>query len=38
MGLAYTSIRVKDLKRSLKFYTKSMGMKVVGRGRSGRRS
>jgi lactoylglutathione lyase len=31
MGLIYTSIRVKDLKESIEFYTKHMGMKVVGR-------
>ena len=31
MGLAYTSIRVKDINKSTKFYTKYMGMKVVGR-------
>jgi lactoylglutathione lyase len=31
MGLSYTSIRVKDLKKSVEFYTKYLGMKVVGR-------
>jgi lactoylglutathione lyase len=31
MGLIYTSIRVKDLNKSVKFYTKSLGMKVIGR-------
>jgi lactoylglutathione lyase len=31
MGLIYTSIRVKDMKRSVAFYTKQMGMKIVGR-------
>ncbi len=31
MGLGYTSIRVKDLKRSVQFYTKRLGMKVAGR-------
>ncbi len=30
MGLSYTSIRVKDMKKSLAFYRK-MGLKVVGR-------
>jgi len=30
MGLLYTAIRVKDLKKSVAFYTK-MGLKVVGR-------
>lgn len=28
MGLSYASIRVKDLKKSIDFYTKQMGMKV----------
>ena len=31
MELNYTSIRVKDLKKSVEFYTKYLGMKVVGR-------
>jgi len=31
MGLLYTSIRVKDLKKSVEFYTKYLGMKVIGR-------
>ena len=31
MGLAYTSIRVTNLKRSTDFYTKLMGMKIIGR-------
>lgn len=31
MGLLYTSIRVKDMKKSLAFYTKAMGLKIVGR-------
>jgi len=31
MVLAYTSIRVKDLKKSVDFYTKYLGMKIVGR-------
>jgi catechol 2,3-dioxygenase-like lactoylglutathione lyase family enzyme len=31
MALIYTSIRVKDLKKSVNFYTKYFGMKVVGR-------
>ena len=30
MGLLYTSIRVKDIKKSLAFY-KSLGMRVIGR-------
>jgi len=29
MGLMYTSIRVKDVKKSVNFYTKSMGLKVI---------
>ena len=29
MGLLYTSIRVLDLKKSLDFYTKDMGLKIV---------
>ncbi len=28
----YTGVRVRDLKRSLAFYTKALGMKVIGRG------
>ncbi len=28
----YTGIRVRDLKRSLDFYAKVIGLKVVGRG------
>ena len=32
MGLVFTAIRVKDLKKSLAFY-KSMGLKVIGRRR-----
>jgi lactoylglutathione lyase len=31
MELNYTSIRVKDLKKSVEFYTKNFGMKIVGR-------
>ncbi|VVB99764.1 Glyoxalase/Bleomycin resistance protein/Dioxygenase superfamily protein [uncultured archaeon] len=31
MGLFYTSIRARDLKKSVDFYTKRMGMKVVER-------
>lgn len=31
MGLSYTSIRVKDLKKSVEFYTKNLGMKIIGR-------
>jgi catechol 2,3-dioxygenase-like lactoylglutathione lyase family enzyme len=31
MGLMYTSIRVKNLRKSLDFYTKSMGLKVTGK-------
>ena len=30
-SFSYTGIRVKDLKRSVDFYTKVLGMKVVGR-------
>lgn len=33
MKFRYTGIRVRDLKRSIEFYTKTMGMKVVGRGK-----
>ncbi len=32
MKFKYTGIRVKDLKRSIEFYTQTMGMKVVERG------
>jgi len=31
----YVGIRVKDLQRSIEFYTKLLGMKVKGRGRIG---
>jgi len=31
MGLLYTSIRVRDVKKSLAFYTKGLGMRVVSR-------
>jgi lactoylglutathione lyase len=31
MGLQYTSIRVIDLKKSLDFYTKDMGLKITGK-------
>ncbi|MGA2800530.1 MAG: VOC family protein [Candidatus Micrarchaeaceae archaeon] len=31
MGFIYTSIRVKDLKKSIEFYTKYLGMRIVGR-------
>ncbi len=31
MGLAYTSIRVKDMGKSVRFYTRGMGLKVVGK-------
>ncbi len=31
MGLLYTSIRVKDMKKSVAFYTKTMGLRVVGK-------
>ncbi len=31
MGLIYTSVRVKDLKKSVDFYTKYLGMKIAGR-------
>jgi catechol 2,3-dioxygenase-like lactoylglutathione lyase family enzyme len=31
MGLVYTSIRVKDMKKSVQFYTKRMGLKIVGK-------
>jgi lactoylglutathione lyase len=33
MKFTYTGIRVRDLKRSIEFYTKTMGMKEVQRGR-----
>jgi catechol 2,3-dioxygenase-like lactoylglutathione lyase family enzyme len=33
MQFIYTGIRVKDLKRSIKFYTKTMEMKEVRRGK-----
>jgi lactoylglutathione lyase len=33
MRFAYTGIRVSNLERSLRFYTKIMGMKEIGRGR-----
>jgi lactoylglutathione lyase len=33
MEFAYTGIRVRDLKRSIEFYTKTMGMKEVQRGK-----
>jgi len=32
MRFKYTGIRVRDLKRSVEFYTQTMGMKVVERG------
>ena len=31
MGLSYTSIRVKDVKKSTEFYTKRLGLKLIGR-------
>lgn len=31
MGLDYATIRVKDLKESTEFYTKYLGMRIVGR-------
>ncbi len=31
MGLLYTSIRVKDMKKSVDFYTRAMGLRVIGR-------
>lgn len=31
MGLLYTSIRVRNMKKSVDFYTKFLGMKVVGK-------
>jgi len=33
MRFAYTGIRVSNLERSLRFYTKVMGMKEIGRGK-----
>jgi catechol 2,3-dioxygenase-like lactoylglutathione lyase family enzyme len=33
MGFIDTGIRVKDRNRSIEFYTKTMGMKEVGRGK-----
>ena len=33
MRFEYTGIRVRDLKRSIEFYTKTMGMKVIRRGK-----
>lgn len=33
MRFIYTGIRVRNLKRSIRFYTKVMGLKIVGRGR-----
>ena len=33
MDFIYTGIRVRDLRRSIQFYTKTMGMKEVGRGK-----
>jgi lactoylglutathione lyase len=32
MKFKYTGIRVRDLKRSIEFYTQTMGMKVIERG------
>lgn len=31
MGLSYTSIRVKDIKKSTEFYTKRLGLRIIGR-------
>ncbi len=31
MGLSYVSIRVKDMKKSVAFYTRALGLKVIGR-------
>jgi catechol 2,3-dioxygenase-like lactoylglutathione lyase family enzyme len=31
MGLSYISIRVKNMKKSVAFYTKAMGLKIIGR-------
>jgi lactoylglutathione lyase len=33
MEFIYTGIRVRDLRRSIQFYTKTMGMKEAGRGK-----
>jgi len=33
MKFRYTGIRVRDLKRSIEFYTKTMGMKEIQRGK-----
>jgi len=33
MRFEYTGIRVRELKRSIEFYTKTMGMKLVRRGK-----
>jgi len=33
MKFKYTGIRVRDLKRSIEFYTKTMGMKQIQRGK-----
>lgn len=33
MKFVYTGIRVRDLERSVEFYTKTMGMKEIGRGK-----
>jgi len=33
MKFAYTGVRVRDLKRSIEFYTKTMSMKQIQRGR-----
>ena len=33
MKFIYTGIRVRDLKRSIKFYTKTMGMRIIRRGK-----
>jgi len=33
MKFIYTGIRVRDLKRSIEFYTKTMGMKEIDRGK-----
>ncbi|MGI0091315.1 MAG: VOC family protein [Nitrososphaerales archaeon] len=30
---SYTGIRVKDLEKSIEFYTKILGMKITGRSR-----